>query len=414
VELQDLPNLNQRLTVDTSEKQPVYLLVGKNGSYMRLSASAYQLLQCLGAGISVDELAERLSQQQGHRVLPSEVEAASRKLLERIAEIEGKANRLPRGFWLRIPCLPEAIVATIAQPLSVAFHPVAAFCLLGSFGMIMLMLQEHGGLSFNVDRSALWPAYVLFLLSLLVHEFGHASACARYRVRPSDIGFTIYLIYLAFYSNVSAAWQLKRRQRVIVDLGGVFFQLSIGAVFVAVYLVSEWEPLRVAFLMILASCVFMLNPVFKFDGYWVVADALGVTNLGRQPRRILGYLLDRLRGRPTKALPWPPSIIGILAVYTILSIGIWAYFIWVMLPMLSHVVADYPSLVATLASQLVNAPSSLSVERLTSLAFSTFLLFITLLMLRRLVSVLLVPGRALLLRVVRAVRGIRSSLRGGL
>jgi putative peptide zinc metalloprotease protein len=282
VELQGLPNLNQRLIVDISEKCPVYLLMGKNGSYLRLSASAYQLLQCLSSGISVDELAEMLSQQQGRRVLPSEVEAASRKLLERIAEIEGKAKGLPLGFWLRIPCLPKAVVSRIARHLSVAFHSAVVLCLLSGIAvMTLLVFQERNGLSFSFHPSVFWPAYVLFLLSLLVHEFGHASACARYRVKPSDIGITIYLIYPAFYSNVSAAWQLKRRQRVIVDLGGIFFQLSIGAVFVAVYLVSEWEPLRVAFLMILSSCLFTLNPVLKFDGYWIVADALGVTNLGR-------------------------------------------------------------------------------------------------------------------------------------
>jgi hypothetical protein len=81
--------------------------------------------------------------------------------------------------------------------------------------------------------------------------------------------------------------------------------------------------------------------------------------------------------------------------------------------MLWYAVSDYPSLMATLASQLRTSPNSLSAELLTSLAFSTFLLLITLLMLRRMVSVLLVPGRALMLRVVRAARGVRSSLRGG-
>ncbi len=67
--------------------------------------------------------------------------------------------------------------------------------------------------------------------------------------------------------------------------------------------------------MIVGSCLFTLNPVFKFDGYWFLADALGVTNLAAQPLRISHYFLNKFRKRPVKPLPWPPIILIILTLY---------------------------------------------------------------------------------------------------
>ena len=63
---------------------------------------------------------------------------------------------------------------------------------------------------------------------------GHASASARYGVPARDIGFGLYLIYPVFYNDVTSAWRLPRRQRVVIDLAGTFFQFLVGAVYALV------------------------------------------------------------------------------------------------------------------------------------------------------------------------------------
>src|ERR687885_676281 len=103
-ELQGFRGLNERLVIDTSEKDPVYLLIGKNGSHIRLSASAHQLLRSISSGISFEAMAEILSRQQDRSISPTEVETAYKYVVGQIAEIERTTNRNPPGFWLRIRC----------------------------------------------------------------------------------------------------------------------------------------------------------------------------------------------------------------------------------------------------------------------------------------------------------------------
>jgi len=210
----------------------------------------------------------------------------------------------------------------------------------------------------------------------------------RYGAKAGEIGGTIYLIFPAFYSDVSAAWGLLRWQRVIVDLGGIFFQLVVAALYVVAYKLSGWEPVKVALVLITGSCLFMLNPVFKSDGYWVVADAMGVTNLGQQPLRIFRHFIARLRRRPVQSLPWSMLVTATLALYTLLSFSVWGYFLWATLPMLWKQVLGYPSLTIALINNLLNSPQRLNMENLKSFLGSTFMVTVASLMFLRLNRVL--------------------------
>ena len=354
-----LDSIEDHLVVDTSERDPVYLLIGRNGCHIRLSASAVQLLRQVGRGVTFERLAEALSQRDGRTVLASDVEARYRKVIAQIAQIEAGGDKLRGAFWFRRGLLPGPFVNGIARACAVAFHPVAAVVLVAALVAIGIVdaaaIAQRSGLS--VEAGQFWPAFGLFLASLIAHEIGHASACARYGARPSEIGLALYFIYPVFYSNVTAAWALKRWQRVVVDLGGVYFQLVVAAVYSLAYAQSGWEPLRVAVLFILGSCVFSLNPILKFDGYWVVADALGVTNLQHQPARILRYLAARLRGRSVPPLPWRPFATVMLAIYSVLSIGFWVWFVWKIVPALVVEAAHAAQVITTLIAELITRPA---------------------------------------------------------
>lgn len=340
-------DLAERLVLDTSEGQTTYLLIGRNKSHIKLSSGAYHLLRSINSGLSFDALAENLSARQGRAVTADEVKAAYKHVTDRVEAIESRDEQTPVGFLFRLQILPEDIVNKISAPLSYAFHPAAAALLLGVILAAATLAVGHGlfaDFSRYLSRpSSFWAGYGLFLVSLIFHEFGHASACAHYGARPSGIGFTTYLIYPAFYSDVSAAWRLKRHQRVVVDLGGVFFQLVVGSAYVFLYFVYGWDALKAAALMIVGNCLFSLNPIMKFDGYWVVADALGVVNLGHQPRRIFRYLLGRARGIAVKPLPWSGIVTTTLVCYSALSFTFWALFMVMVLPYFWRLLSLYPS-----------------------------------------------------------------------
>jgi putative peptide zinc metalloprotease protein len=393
-----------RLLIDTSEENPSYLLLGANRSYIKLSASAYHLLRSVEEGNSYEALAKRLTERQGREVSPGEVEAAHTRIVNQIADIERKAPTNPSGFWLRREIFPPAVVNAVAKRLAVAFHPLSAaglslFIAIGFAAGV----QRHvfdGVAAAALHAGAFWGGYALFALSLFIHEFGHASACARYGARPSGVGFAAYLIYPALYSDVSAAWQLKRVQRVVVDAGGAFFQLVVGAGYALAYALRGGDHFKIAVVMIAANCLFSLNPILKFDGYWLLADALGVVNLARQPRRIFRHYWNRLRGVRTAALPWSPTVIAVLSVYSVVSVGFWAYFLGKLIPAFVNQVIRYPLLAFDLAQSLVNPPHAASQKSLHAFFLATYVLLFT--------------GFFLWRAVVPPLRGLKAALRNRL
>ena len=65
--------------------------------------------------------------------------------------------------------------------------------------------------------------FFLVILGSLAHELGHsfASMAAGIGLRP--IGFSVYLIYPVFYTNVSGIEKVGLNERVLVDCGGFVF-----------------------------------------------------------------------------------------------------------------------------------------------------------------------------------------------
>lgn len=382
----EFDGLKERILVDTSENRTSYLVAGKNGSHMRLSPSAYNLLRIFISGMSYEEAAGRL-EAQGRKVTPEDLEIACRQVADSVLQIESTTDKMAGalGFWFRWRLLPKELVTRLIAPLRFAFRaevvlPVLLLALLA--GAVTAMVSSP---SAALSSHAFWWGYGLLIASLAAHELGHATACGRYGAAPYDIGFTIYLIYPAFYSDVSSAWKLNRWQRVVVDLGGAYFQIIVGIAYVVLFLISGWDAFAVAAWMILYSLAFSLNPIFRFDGYWVLADSLGVTNLGSLPFQLIGRTFRRLRGQTVEPLPWPRLVIAILFVYTPLTLFVWGFFLWRLLPLLGERLVSYPGIVFGLVSALVRG-ASVSGQETRALLSSTFLLIIAGLMIWRLLG----------------------------
>jgi putative peptide zinc metalloprotease protein len=308
------------MILDTSEVRPVHVIRTANGRFVRLSSNAHALLAACESA-SYESVAEAMTRRTGRPIDAAAVRSAHERILRRIEAIE-RRPRSEAAFLLKARVLPARAVEPLARAASRLFNPVvAAISTTVALALVFAAtrhLPDPGLLESCV-------AYAVLLVSLGVHELGHAAACARFGVRPGPIGATLYFVYPALYSDVSGAWALKRWQRVVVDLGGAYFQILVAGMVACAALRWPTSAANTALWLIVASLTLSLNPVLKFDGYWVLADLLGVVNLGDQPRRILRHVIDRLRGRPCAPLPWKPWVMAVLVPYTIVTM---AFFVW--------------------------------------------------------------------------------------
>ncbi|CAN0494958.1 unnamed protein product, partial [Hapterophycus canaliculatus] len=100
------------------------------------------------------------------------------------------------------------------------------------------------------------------------------------------------------YVDVTDAWKLpKRRSRIAIALGGVYFELICASVAVWTWwwCQGDWIGNLAAQIFFLAGPATLLvnaNPLLRLDGYYVVSDLVDVPNLREQGRRLLGGMIE--------------------------------------------------------------------------------------------------------------------------
>lgn len=198
--------------------------------------------------------------------------------------------------WDLIPASPVKWIATRLTWLYGAMPAVAMLLLIAA---AHLFLYSSGLAAFHPRLPHGSPLVMLLfsLLSILAHEMGHATALSRFKAVPGKIGFGLYLLMPTFFADVSEIWRLPRHARLVVDLGGVYFQQAMFVIFAV--LAKAYSSLDFA-----APCVAIdtmtllaLNPVFRFDGYWFLADWLELPKLHRDAIRLLKDWFHRLLAR---------------------------------------------------------------------------------------------------------------------
>jgi putative peptide zinc metalloprotease protein len=166
---------------------------------------------------------------------------------------------------------------------------------------------------------------ILALIGLkVIHEFGHAWACKLYGGRVPVMGAMFVVFTPLAYVDASAAWGFENKwQRIVVNLAGMYFETIVAIA--AVFVWANTEPGYVNSLayqvIILATIVtigFNANPLMRFDGYYVMADWLGIPNLRERAARSVVNTFDRV----VLGLPRPTSAPRRATRMTLFSYGI--------------------------------------------------------------------------------------------
>src|SRR5256714_15659827 len=104
-------------------------------------------------------------------------------------------------------------------------------------------------------------------LSPASHEWAHGTACSYGGARPGVMGAGIYIVFPAFYTDVTDAYRLGKGGRLRTDLGGVYFNTIFILATPGAYPLTGFEPLL---LMSPFQHLRIMHPFFAFlrlDGY---------------------------------------------------------------------------------------------------------------------------------------------------
>ena len=288
-------------------------LIQRDQRFVQVTELLYRVLEQCDGKRSVDEIADRLTESTRWAVNREHVRhVLDAKLipLGLIAGAAGSAGLLPPASprsllsmrW-RVTIIGQRALEPIARALQVFYAPFLLVPVLVAVVVAQVWLYAAGGVGASAQHTLYTPGALLLVLGLLIasavfHEFGHAAALRYGGGTPRSIGAGLYILYPAFFTDVTDGYRLGRWARVRTDLGGVYFHLIFASVLVAAYAASRQPLLPFAVLLIQVEVVRQLLPLVRLDGYWLLADLIGIPDFFSQT----GPVVNRMTATALK--PW--------------------------------------------------------------------------------------------------------------
>lgn len=306
---------------------------------------------------TLEALAEIYERQTGHAI---STEVLADLLANRIPDALFDHTPEPknkRPFIFSYDLIRESWVRPFSTRLAFLFAPpivilVGAAFLLAEFFILTRSLDamQHPFRGWDLPLF-----YVAIIAVTLFHELGHASACRRFECPHGDIGFALYIIYPAFYTDVTKVWRLPRLKRAVVDIGGIYFQ-AILFVALTVYVMFTHDLFALRLLWVMNFMMFFtLNPIFKMDGYWLLSDLSGLSNLHQQMRETGARAARKLLRRPAVGAAAPQvqgARLKVLYAYIALALVYYAFIVQFLYQSIVHLVNYYPPRAAHLVEMM--------------------------------------------------------------
>jgi putative peptide zinc metalloprotease protein len=226
-----------------------------------------------------------------------------------------KANPL-LALRFKLVVSNPAVTRRLTAPFAALFHPLIVLTAVAGFALTLWWVAFHKGLASATHQAFYEPGllllvFALTLLSAGFHEFGHAAACRYGGATPGAMGVGLYLVWPAFYTEVTDSYRLGRRGRLRVDLGGLYFNAIFAVAMLGVWAAVRWDALLLVIGAQVLQMLRQLLPLVRFDGYHILADLTGVPDLFSHIKPTLLGLLPGRRGRSgSQALkPWARAVV---------------------------------------------------------------------------------------------------------
>ena len=174
---------------------------------------------------------------------------------------------------------------------------------------------------------------VLQVLSISVHEAGHALAIRHFGRRVRRLGLAMYYLFPCLYVDSSDMAMSTRKARIVVSLAGPIGGLLVGALCAFVAATDNGVVGGIAFKaasLFIFQFALNLVPILELDGYYILTDVLDTPMLRQRSMAFArGAVVRKLRRRERwTAMEIGLAIYGVLAIVTSLLMIAFALSLW--------------------------------------------------------------------------------------
>jgi len=262
---------------------------------------------------------------------------------ERRKALKAKANKYGDLSEIAFPAVnPDKFVTWLHDRTSFIYTwwftllTLIAFCITATISITYWPQISRDTLEFFNFKDKTWADfgvfYLLALFTLCWHEMAHAHACKHYGGRVPAMGFLLVYLTPAFYTDTTEGYvKGSRHQRFIIAMAGAHSELLICAVATPIWwLTAPGTGLHNATYLLLlmtgiAGVLLNWNPLMKLDGYFMLTEALGISDLKEDSTAYVSAWVKRHVWRLPVEVPYVPKRRRVGFVIYALASGLYSY-----------------------------------------------------------------------------------------
>ncbi len=208
-------------------------------------------------------------------------------------------------FFLKVPLVdPDALLNKLRWLISCLISkPFALVWLLtvivaAKYGVENFDTLKDSAQGFLAPSNIGW-VYVCTVFVKLLHEFGHASVVKRYGGEVHTLGVMFMLLVPLPYVDATASWSFRdKSKRMLVGAAGMLTEFFIASIALIIWAnlgggILKNLAYNVIIMASVSTVLFNINPLMRFDGYYMLTDLLDMPNLQQRSVQHLKYLLER-------------------------------------------------------------------------------------------------------------------------
>ena len=287
--------------------------------YFRLRDAEHCVLQSLDGGHSLADIKSNLSAAfPQHTFDTKQIQQLIQSFHANglcVADAAGQANPLERRerktrrqklvnlassvVSIRFPGIdPERFLSWLYPKVGWMFsRTCVAACLLLITAALMLVLGNWDEFTSKLPefQQFFGVGNMLFMACLLIgtktiHELGHGLVCKHFDGECHEMGFMLLVLTPAMYCDTSDSWVLSNKwHRIAIGAAGMWVEVVLASVatFVWWFTYPGWLhylSLNLMFLCSFSTIVFNINPLLRYDGYYMLSDYLEIPNLTQKSK----------------------------------------------------------------------------------------------------------------------------------
>jgi putative peptide zinc metalloprotease protein len=359
MKLPERPELAEEVTLEgemqeTAFKHPPYL-IQRSGQFIQVPQVLYAVAEAIDGKRTVAQIADVASDATQIRIEPDQAAELIARLIAQgivkqadgtVAEGPQTEGYNPLKLNMKMGFIGPRAIRPITFVLQWAFFPpVLVGLLAATIAGLAWMYGVHGvgnGIHEVFYKPQLMLAVLgLVILSAIAHEFGHASALRYGGGEARQMGVGLYMVYPAFYTDVTDSYRLRRWGKVRTDAGGLYFNFLFCLALIGIAFIAKQDWLLLVVALINFEMMHQLLPLGRMDGYWALADLVGLPDFFS---RMMPFLRSVLPGWfPISDGPKLPDLKTkakvIFVLYLVTVIPLLCFFLFLMVRALPRIIA---------------------------------------------------------------------------